>query len=87
MSNQQNYSFTVHAEVAIEAREIKKEWIFETLQDPELTEKDKEDPELLHYLKKIESNSGRILRVIVNYQTDPQRVITAFFDRGMRNKL
>lgn len=45
------------------------------------------DSELEHRLSKIDEFEGRVLRVIVNPNVDPIRVITAFFDRGMRDKL
>jgi hypothetical protein len=45
------------------------------------------DSDLEHRLGKIDEFEGRVLRVIVNPQLEPIRVITAFFDRAMRGKL
>lgn len=87
MENSEKYAFSAHAEVAIENRGIKKKWIFETIANPQVTEKDADDPEICHFLMKILENDGRVLRVVLNYTSDPQKVVTAFFDRGMRNKL
>ena len=39
-----------------------------------------------HYIKAIPEHGGRFLRVIVNHHAAPGRVVTVFFDRGLRRQ-
>jgi hypothetical protein len=45
------------------------------------------DAGLEHRLLRIAEHEGRVVPVIVKRITRPIRVITAYFDRNMRNKL
>jgi hypothetical protein len=76
-----DYSLTEHAQDALVRRQIPLEWLERVLNAPEATEADPMDPELEHRLAQITEFGGRVLRVIVNCQTTPARVVTAFFDR------
>ena len=71
--------FTAHASTMMHERMIQEDWIVRTVTSPDNTE-ERSDEEI-HYLKKIPEAGGKILRVILNPQTDPHRVITVFFDR------
>ena len=83
-----NYVLTEHAKESLQRRSnIQLRWLEQAITAPHRIEKDATDPELTHYLLKVEEFEGRVLRVIVNQTVDPMRVITAFFDRNMRNKL
>jgi hypothetical protein len=68
-------------------RNIRLEWLERVIEQPQLIEVDAMDSDLEHRLGKIDEFEGRVLRVIVNPQLEPIRVITAFFDRAMRGKL
>lgn len=37
-----------------------------------------------HFLHQIEKHGDRWLRVVVNIQVEPNRAVTAFFDRRLR---
>ncbi len=63
-------------------RRIDEDWVKSTVHDPDMTEP-REDDEI-HYLKKIPQKRGNVLRVIINPTTDPNRVITVFFDRRVQ---
>jgi hypothetical protein len=39
-----------------------------------------------HYIKAIPEHGGRFLRVVINHQVEPPRVVTLFFDRRLRRK-
>jgi hypothetical protein len=39
------------------------------------------------YMKPIIENGERILRVVINSETRPQRVVTVFFDRRARRQI
>jgi hypothetical protein len=63
-------------------RGIIEDWVKSTVLDPDMTEP-REDDEV-HYLKKIPQKKGKVLRVIINPTTKPDRVITVFFDRRVQ---
>ena len=48
---------------------------------PEQIEPDTVDAELEHHLARIAEFDNRVLRVIVNRNVAPVRVVTVFFDR------
>jgi hypothetical protein len=74
--------FTAHARTMMHERGINEDWVKSTVRDPDLTEP-REDDEV-HYLKKIPQKKGKVLRVIINPTTKPDRVITVFFDRRVQ---
>lgn len=82
-----NYTLSKHAEDAIKEREIRPEWIAETLAQPVATETVPDDPELRHALRPIADFGYRVLRVIFNATRNPPHVVTVYFDRTMKAKL
>jgi hypothetical protein len=52
-----------------------------------MVEGDRDLPNLKHRLGAIEEYGGRVLRVIIDVDVEPVRVVTAYFDRTMRGKL
>jgi hypothetical protein len=82
-----NYELTQHAKDALTERQIPLAWIERTLDAPEKTEPDKADPQLVHHLAKIPEHGNRVLRVVLNPQASPVRVVTAYFDRKMKGKI
>lgn len=81
------YVLTDHARTAISERKIPLEWLERVIAGPGRVDPDAEDPELEHRLGVIMEHAGRVLRVIINKNTDPVTVVTAYFDRAMRNKI
>jgi hypothetical protein len=77
---------TAHPREMLTERNVAAEWVQRAISTPD--EKRMGEEGHTHYLKTIEENGGRVLRVVVNTQVDPWRVVTAFFDRrlakGMR---
>jgi len=63
-------------------RRIDEDWVKSTVYDPDMTEPRGDDE--IHYLKKILQKRGKVLRVIINPTTDPDRVVTVFFDRRVQ---
>jgi hypothetical protein len=53
---------------------------------PERTESDRADPELRHAIGRIAENDDRSLRVIYNATVTPWRIVTVYFDRGLRSQ-
>ena len=80
-------TYTVHARRAIAERIIPTEWIERVVSEPELRTDDPGDPELERFYARIPERDDRVLRVVVNTQTEPWRVVSVFFDRGMRGRL
>jgi hypothetical protein len=75
--------FTAHAKTMMDERMIQEDWVYRTVDSPDMTEERQENER--HYLKRIPENGMRFLRVIVNPTTSPQRVITVFIDRRVQN--
>lgn len=80
------FELTAHAATVIAEREIDVAWIGRTLEKPDRTETDRDDPSLAHALARIEERDDRILRVVYNRSVKPLRVVTAYFDRRQRGK-
>lgn len=79
-----SYTLTRHALESIRDRGIALEWVERALAAPDWTEPDEIDAALEHRFVVIPEFGERVLRVIVNHRVDPERVITAFFDRRLR---
>jgi uncharacterized DUF497 family protein len=75
-----------HASRMIERRDIDRNWIEVTLEDPDLVQPDEDDSSLEHRLRVIPEYGGRVLRVIINTDVEPIRLVTAFFDRTMKGE-
>ena len=81
------YELTEHARLVVKRRKIDKEWLGRALNHFDRVERDSDDPTLSHYLVKIFERDNRVLRVVVNDHNEPNKIVTAFFDRNMRGKL
>ena len=76
---------TQHATDALTKRQIPLAWVEQVISTPDLTELDAIDGELEHRLGRISDFQDRVLRVIVNPQVTPLRVVTVYFDRRSSN--
>lgn len=79
--------FTKHAIDVLAERTIPAEWVERTVREPELRQPDTNDPLVERFFRRIPENGGRTLRVAVNTQVAPWRVVSVFFDRSKREKL
>lgn len=76
-------TFTKHAEAMLAEREIAREWVERTIEAPDATEPDPQQPDAVRAFRSIPENGGRVLRVVyVRGADDTARVLTAFFDRN-----
>lgn len=75
------YEFSEHAYDMLKERNIKEAWVKLTMEAPEKRE---EHGGTVHYVRAIEEYGERYLRIIVNPDVKPQRIITLFFDRRLR---
>ena len=81
------YELSLHARKVLDERKIPLEWMARTLFRPELTLPDPSDPSIERRYRRIPEFGGRVLRVAVNKSVAPNRVVSIFFDRGMKGKL
>jgi hypothetical protein len=68
----------------LKERNISEEWVWRTLDAPD--RKRRSDDGNMHYTKRIRERDGRVLRVVVNADVQPNRVVTVFFDRRLWQK-
>jgi len=69
----------------LKERNIQEAWVKLTMENPE--KKELKDDGTIHYIGAIEEYGGRYLRVVVNPDVTPERIITLFFDRRLRRRL
>lgn len=79
-----DFRFSKHAREMLFERMIEEEWVQRALREPK--QKMAKDDGNIHYFKNIPERQGRILHVIVNPISEPQTVVTVFFDRGIRRE-
>ena len=77
--------FSKHFNQMLEERNIHREWVDQALEAPDNVE-DIEDG-TRHYIKQFPQYGNRWLRVVINVSVDPNRAVTAFFDRRLRRKM
>jgi hypothetical protein len=77
--------FTRHFNQMLEERNILSKWVDQALKAPDHVE-DIEDG-TRHYIKQINEYGNRWLRVVINVQVNPNRAVTAFFDRRLRRTM
>ncbi len=82
-----NYELTQHARDVLEERQIAMEWMERVLANPALVEPGATDPELENRFAKIAEFGDRVLRVVVNTQVVPERVVSVYFDRRMKGRV
>ncbi|HQY95144.1 MAG: DUF4258 domain-containing protein [Caldilinea sp.] len=79
-----DFEFSAHTKEMLKERNLAEEWVWRTLDAPD--KKWRGDDGNVHYTKRIHERDGRVLRVVVNADVQPNRVVTVFFDRRLRQK-
>ena len=82
-----NYELTEHARDVLDERRISLRWMERVLATPALIQPSLTDSDLENRFGKIVEFDDRVLRVIVNTQVVPERVVSVYFDRRMKGKL
>jgi hypothetical protein len=77
-----NIEFSIHARAMLKERSIPEEWAIRTVNNPDC--KEIMADRTTHYIKAIPEFGGRSLRVVMNLEVIPNRVVTVFFDRCIR---
>jgi hypothetical protein len=80
-----DYHLTQHATDALAKRPIPLAWMEQVITSPDWTEPDAIDKNLEHRLVRISDFQKRVLRVNVDPQVTPLRIITVYFDRRSSN--
>lgn len=75
---------TKHAALTTAERELPLEWIVRTVENPEWTNADPENPALTRSYRTVQEAGGRVLRVVHRPDNGDILVITAFLDRGAK---
>ena len=75
---------SIHFKEMLKERNIPEAWVEQTLSDPDLVENNNDGT--THYIKKILENNNRWLRIIINENKTPSKIVTAFFDRRLRRR-
>ena len=78
------FELSVHSKEMLAERNILEEWVWRTIDTP--TRKRMGEDGNLHFTKAIKERGGRVLRVVVNPNSDPRRIVTVFFDRRLSKK-
>ena len=79
--------YTSHALDVMERRGIRPEWVERAVTAPERRIRDPSDWTLERFFRRIIESDGKVLRVVVNTESDPWRVVITFSDRSMRGEL
>jgi hypothetical protein len=72
---------TSHFRQMLLERNIRKEWVEETLSKPDRIQEHEDGTK--HFLKQIPEFGDRWLRVVINVEMEPEQAVTAFFDRRL----
>ncbi len=80
-------AYSWHALHVMAERMIAPEWVAQTVAEPALRASDPSDAALERFYRAVPENGNRVLRVVVNTQVAPWRVVSVFFDRRMRDQV
>ena len=82
-----SYELTRHARDVMRERKIRLEWLEKAFLSPELIEPGESNPLQEKRFRRIPEFGNRVLRVAVNTEFVPVRIVSVFFDRAMKGKL
>ena len=77
--------WSAHADTVISERGLDRRWVERTVRKPDRVLDG--DDGTRHCLARIPEQEDRVLHVVLNPDTSPPTVITAFLDRRMRGRL
>ena len=76
--------FSTHAKEMLIERKILETWVWRTINTPDKKRLGSDGN--MHYTKTIRERQGRVLRVVINPDVQPNRIVTVFFDRRLSKK-
>lgn len=77
-----DFIFSEHAHDMLIERKVNHDWVDLAINDPDI--KEKHGDSTIHYIKCIKEYNNRYLRVVVNHNVKPMRIVTLYFDRRLR---
>ena len=80
----EGFELSIHAREQVQQRELRQTWLEETLSRPDRVIPLADSFGNTHYLKRITDFGNRWLRIVVNPNVEPQRIVTVFFDRRVK---
>ena len=80
----EGFELSEHAHNQMQERNVKQSWLDETLSAPERILPLADPHGNTHYLRRIKDFGDRWLRVVVNPNAEPKRIVTIFFDRRVK---
>jgi len=78
------FNLSSHARAMMQERGIDEAWLWRTLETPDKKRRGTDGN--MHYTKTIRERDGRVLRVVVNADVQPNLVVTVFFDHRLSPK-
>ncbi len=75
------YEFSRHARAMLDERQIIEEWVWRTINTPDGRRMG--DDANIHFTRAIRERNGQILHVVVNPYTQPNKIVTVYFDRRL----
>ena len=79
--------YTEHALNAMAEREVSHDWVRQAVAAPDLRAPNPNDLDSEFFFRRAPEQGDRVLRVVVNTNAAPWRVVTVYFDRSMRGRL
>ena len=79
-----DFELSAHTKDMLKERNIAEEWLWRTLNTPDRKRRGADGN--MYYTKTIREREGRVLRVVVNADVQPNRIVTVFFDRRLGKK-
>lgn len=79
--------YTEHALHVMAERSISIKWVEFVVSGPEVRISDPNDSQVERFYRRKPEHGNRVLRVAVNTNVAPWRVVTVFFDRSMRGEV
>lgn len=78
--------FSDHAETALRERGLDRAWVERTIRSPVRQDRDPKDAGLTRAFAPVPERDGRIMRVVYRQAEKTCVVVTAFLDRGAKNR-
>ena len=87
MSRSHEVIYTRHAEERLLKWDLDRAWVQRTIDGPDFQTQDLNDPTLQRLFRSIPERGGRMMRVVVCFETETRcRVVTVHLDRSMRKR-
>jgi hypothetical protein len=78
------FELSQHAQYQMQERNIHASWVTDALSEPDKILPLADGQGNKHYLRCIPEFGNRWLRIIVNPNVEPKRIVTLFFDRRLK---